>query len=76
MKQLIDAINSFQKLDDETEQAIKKYFVIEKFKKDEFIIQEGKICKKVYFIKLELFEDSVLKMKQKLQNGFVPIISL
>ncbi|SHG64554.1 hypothetical protein [Flavobacterium johnsoniae] len=33
MKQLIDAINSFQKLDDETEQAIKKYFVIEKFKK-------------------------------------------
>jgi len=51
MKQLIDAINSFQKLDDETEQAIMKYFVIEKFKKDEFIIQEGKICKKVYFIK-------------------------
>lgn len=51
MKQLIDAINSFQELDNETEEAIKKYFVIEKYKKDEFIIQEGKICRKVYFIK-------------------------
>lgn len=51
MKQLIDVINSFQELDDETEQAIKKYFVIEKYKKDEFIIEEGKICRKIYFIK-------------------------
>jgi hypothetical protein len=38
MKQLIDAINSFQKLDDETEQAIKKYFVIEKLKNSQNII--------------------------------------
>lgn len=51
MKQLIDVINSFQKLDDETDQAIRKYFVIEKCKKHEFIIEEGKICRKVYFIK-------------------------
>jgi hypothetical protein len=38
MKQLIDTINSFQKLDDETEQAIKKYFVIEKLKNSQNII--------------------------------------
>jgi hypothetical protein len=32
MKQLIDAINSFEKLDDETEKAIIKYFVVENLK--------------------------------------------
>lgn len=33
MKELINVINSFQKLDHETEDAIKEYFVEEKFKK-------------------------------------------
>lgn len=51
MIELIKVINSFQELDPVTEEAIKKYFVVEKFKKDEFIVEEGKICKKVYFIK-------------------------
>ncbi len=51
MQQLIDVINDFQKLDLETEEAIKKYFIIEKFKKNEFIVKQGKICNKVYFIK-------------------------
>ena len=50
MTELISVINSFQKLDFETEEAVKKYFVTEKFRKDEFIIEEGKICNKVYFI--------------------------
>lgn len=51
MKQLIDTINSFQELDLETESAVRKYFVEEEFKKDQFIIQEGKVCDKIYFIK-------------------------
>lgn len=51
MKELIDVITSFQKLDFETEDAIKKHFIVEKFKKNDFIVQEGKICRKVYFIK-------------------------
>lgn len=51
MKELIQVINSFQELDLDTETAIKKYFVVERFKKDELIIQQGKICKKIYFIK-------------------------
>ena len=42
MTELISVINSFQKLDFETEEAVKKYFVTEKFRKDEFIIEEGK----------------------------------
>lgn len=42
MEQLIDVINDFQKLDLETEEAIKKYFIIEKFKKNEFIVKQGK----------------------------------
>jgi signal-transduction protein with cAMP-binding, CBS, and nucleotidyltransferase domain len=51
MTELINVIKSFQELDFETEQAIHKYFIVEKFKKEELIIQEGKICSKVYFIK-------------------------
>lgn len=51
MIELIKVINSFQELDSETEKAIMKYFVVENFKKNEFIVEEGKICKKVYFIK-------------------------
>ncbi|MEN2415223.1 Crp/Fnr family transcriptional regulator [Flavobacterium mesophilum] len=51
MDELITVINSFQKLDTTTEEAIRKFFVIEKFKKNEFIIKEGKVCRKIYFIK-------------------------
>lgn len=50
MTELIRFINSFQELDAETEQAIRKYFVKETLKKNEFIIEEGQICKKVCFI--------------------------
>lgn len=50
MIELIKVINSFQELDSETKKAIEKYFVLEKVKKDEFIVEEGKICRKVYFI--------------------------
>lgn len=51
MTELLNVINSFQKLDSETEQAIRNYFTEEKFQKNEFIICEGKICSKIYFIK-------------------------
>lgn len=51
MTELIYVIKSFQELDYETEEAIKRYFVIEKFKKGVFIVEAGVICKKVYFIK-------------------------
>lgn len=51
MKDLINVINGFQELDFETEEAVRKYFTVEKFRKDEFIIEEGKVCNKVYFIK-------------------------
>lgn len=51
MEELIQIISSFQKLDLETEAAIKRYFKKETLKKDEFLIEEGKICSKIYFIK-------------------------
>lgn len=51
MTELISVINSFQELDHETEAAIKKYFIVEKFKKGELIVETGNICKKIYFIK-------------------------
>jgi len=51
MIELLSVINSFQQLDIETEQAIRESFIEEKFRKGEFIISEGKICSKIYFIK-------------------------
>lgn len=50
MIELINIINGFQKLDDETERAVRNYFVRETYKKNDFIIEEGKTCRKVYFI--------------------------
>ena len=50
MKELLNFIRAFQEIDTETEQAIKRYFVKETFKKNEFIIEEGEICSKVCFI--------------------------
>lgn len=51
MTELLRVINSFQELDLETEQAVRKYFIKEKFQKGDFIITKGKICSKIYFIK-------------------------
>lgn len=51
MNKLIEVINSFQKLDSITEDAIRSFFVEEKFVKNEFLVEEHKICTKVYFIK-------------------------
>lgn len=51
MDELLRIINGFQKLDLETELAVKKYFVEETFKKNDSIIVEGKVCDKIYFIK-------------------------
>ncbi len=51
MIELINFINRFQKLDNETEQAIIKSHIEETYKKDEFIVEAGKICSKVVFIK-------------------------
>lgn len=50
MTDLINIINSFQKLDSETEKAIGKYFILEKFNKNALVIEEGKICDKIYFM--------------------------
>jgi len=50
MRDLIKYLNNFQELDEDTEQAIRKYFVKETFKKNDFIVKSGSICSKVYFI--------------------------
>lgn len=38
MIELLNVINNFQELDLETEQAVRKYFIKEEFKKNEFIL--------------------------------------
>ncbi len=51
MTELIRFINQFQELDRETEEAIKSYFEKEIYKKNDFILEEGKVCSKISFIK-------------------------
>jgi signal-transduction protein with cAMP-binding, CBS, and nucleotidyltransferase domain len=51
MIELIQFINKFQQLDNETEEAVKKFYVEETYKKDEYIVEAGNICTKVIFIK-------------------------
>jgi CRP-like cAMP-binding protein len=51
MIKLIRFINNFQQLDSETEEAVKRHFVEETFKKDKYLVEAGKICSKVFFIK-------------------------
>jgi len=50
MNELIRFINHFQEMDADTEQAIRKCFVKESFKKNQLLVEEGKICSKVYFV--------------------------
>lgn len=51
MTELIDFISNFQELDTETEEAVRGFFKKEVYKKNEFILEEGKICSKISFIK-------------------------
>ncbi len=51
MEELIAFIEQFQKLDQETEDAVKSLFKEEVVKKNDFILEEGKICTKISFIK-------------------------
>lgn len=51
MKELIQFINRFQQLDTETEEAVKQYYAEETYNKDEYIVETGKICSKVFLIK-------------------------
>jgi len=51
MTELIGFINSYVELDVETESAIKQYYKEETYQKNEFIVEEGKVCTKISYIK-------------------------
>lgn len=61
MTELLKYINSFQKLDAETELSVRKYFVKETLKKNAFIVEEGEICSKVCFIQSGLVRRFYIK---------------
>lgn len=50
MEELLKFINNIHKIDAETENAVRKYFIYETFKKNEFIVEKGRVCRKTYFI--------------------------
>jgi len=50
MNDLIRFINRFHQLDSKTEEAVRACFKEEVFRKEEFIVEAGKICSKVFFI--------------------------
>jgi CRP-like cAMP-binding protein len=51
MDELIKFINSIQQLDNETEEAVRNSYVEKTYKKDEYVVEAGKICDCVVFIK-------------------------
>jgi len=51
MIELIQFISKFQQLDSDTEDAVKMHFMEETYKKNEYLVETGKICSKVFFIK-------------------------
>jgi len=51
MIELINFIKRYQEIDKLTEEAIGDCFISERIKKNEFILEKGKICSKVSFIK-------------------------
>ncbi|MCG6188294.1 Crp/Fnr family transcriptional regulator [Maribellus maritimus] len=51
MQKLIDYINQYAKLDDAAILELELRAEIEKFKKNEFILEQGEYCNKIWFIK-------------------------
>jgi len=51
MKLLIDYIDKFAKLDDEAIRALNEFAEIETFKKNQYILQQGNRCNKIWFLK-------------------------
>jgi len=68
MTELIEFINRFAVLDSETEQAILDCFKTEVYEKNEFILEEGKICTKVSFIKYGLVRRFYMNDGQEITN--------
>lgn len=51
MVKLFEAMEKIQKLDFETKELIKLFFIEERFNKEEIIVAHGKVCEKIFFIK-------------------------
>lgn len=54
MKNLIKYLNNYSKLSPATEKAIQQLYKLEYYKKNEFILREGKVCEKLGFIQAGL----------------------
>ncbi len=68
MTELIEFISRYVELDFETEQVILECFETEVYKKNEFILVEGKICSKVSFIKSGLVRRFYMNDGQEVTN--------
>lgn len=61
MKDLIQFINQFQKLDTPTEEAIRSHFFKESFAKNDYLLKKGQVSKKIHFISSGLVRRFYLK---------------
>jgi len=61
MVELINFIKRYQELDELTEKAILDSFVVEEVKRNEFILEKGKVCSKISFIKSGIVRRFYLK---------------
>lgn len=51
MQKLIDYINTFSRLDSQAIEALQQLAKVEHFKKNEFILEQGQRCNKIWFLK-------------------------
>jgi CRP-like cAMP-binding protein len=70
MIELIHFINKFQQLDSETENAVKMHFIEETYEKDEYLVEKGKVCSKVFFIKSGFVRRFFIKDEQEVTIWF------
>jgi CRP-like cAMP-binding protein len=70
MTELIRFISNIQQLDFETEKAIKRYFIEKTFKKDEYLVEAGKTCFSVFFIKSGFIRKFIINNGEEVTNWF------
>lgn len=70
MLELLNYINKFQKLDNETAHVLQNFFVQETYKKDELLVEAGKICTKVFFIKSGFVRRFFIKNEEEVTIWF------
>ncbi len=67
---MIDALNTLATLSDEVNLKLESLLKVEQFEKDDYILKEGKVSKKMYFLESGLIRGYYLKDGKEITNWF------